>query len=106
MRRLRTAALLAASIAYTAAADAGPGADYGGGSYDYGPNFDDVHWSDGATGHDDLLRGDRDIDTDFEADDILALNLSHAEERGAQKLGFRIQRKALKHLDVWLYRLR
>lgn len=108
--RFITLAAIAASIAYTAALHAGAAADYAhefsGTSTDYGPNFDDVHWGDAIGNNADPLRNDRDVDADFEADDILALNLSHAGERNAHKLGFRMQRKALKHLDLWLYRLR
>src|ERR1043166_7851096 len=114
MRRFRR--LLVASIAYTAmlagigapslgdAADYG--ADYGAGSYDFGPEFDDVHWTDVMSGNDDPMRADLDVDQEFEADDILALNLSRESQRIARKLGFRMQRKALKHLGLWLYRLR
>jgi len=114
MRRFRR--LLVASIAYTAmlagsgapstGAAADYGSDYGAGSYDYGPEFDDVHWTDVMSGNDDPMRADLDIDHEFEADDILALNLSHESQRTARKLGFRMQRKALKHLGLWLYRLR
>jgi len=96
--------LIVASLAYTAVATPAVGAGYGG--VDYGPEFDDVHWTDLVTGNEDPMRADLDIDEEFEADDILALNLSHESQRIARKLGFRMQRKALKHLNLWLYRLR
>lgn len=55
----------------------------------------------------DLSSADWDLDVDFEADDILALNMSNASKATARALGFRVRNaQALRNLGLWLVRLR
>lgn len=55
----------------------------------------------------DLSQADRDFDVDFEADEVLALNLSTAGRAAARGLRFRIGApKALRNLRLWITPLR
>lgn len=55
----------------------------------------------------DWSQSDRDFDLDFEADDVLALNMSAAGRSAARALGFRVQlAEPLRNLRLWMTRLR
>ena len=55
----------------------------------------------------DLAQSDRDFDVDFEADEVLALNMSSAGRAAARSLRFRIGTATpLRNLRLWITRLR
>lgn len=55
----------------------------------------------------DLAQSDRDFDVDFEADEVLALNMSPAGRAAARSLRFRIGTATpLRNLRLWITRLR
>jgi hypothetical protein len=99
--------LLAAVLAPRAAAQGGDWGDWG----DYGGDWDDWgDWGDFdaiADNREDPSDFDSDVDTDFEPDEILALNISRAALAKARALGFRVQeRRFLRTLKFTLARLR
>lgn len=106
--------VLVASLALAAgrALAQGDGRDYGDwGDYgdwqDYG--WDEFDWGDWGIGDnwEDPSDFASDVDTDYEGDEILALNLSRAGIGKARALGFRVQeRRPLRALELVLVRLR
>lgn len=55
----------------------------------------------------DLSQSDRDFDMDFEADDVLALNLTNKGRAAARQLGFRVRdSEPLRNLNLLITRLR
>lgn len=101
------AVLLLASAAGTALAAGDPWGNYDPGNFGTG-HFDlgEFDWSPRGD-FDDPSRFASDVDEEFEADDILALNLGRESQARARALGFRVQEKrALRSLRLWLVRLR
>jgi subtilisin family serine protease len=85
------------------------GQDYGGdwGDEDWGDWGDWGDFDDYLDNIEDPADFDNDVDTDFEGDEILALNLSRAGIKAARALGFRVQeRRYLRALQFTLSRLR